>query len=165
MPRSPVRANASLQMAFMMDCFWAAAVRISTTSFSGWMVMCRNFSASSLLRPRARATVPPRAPAVLAAAITSSAMPCSTTEMISSNWLFSVIGGTSLSTLISARTRPPSVWRFAAALMPESGTVNAIPLPGREKPSASVRSASSGATRAPGTRLSTMSFSGSSSPR
>lgn len=40
--------------------FWAAAVRISTTSFSGWMVMCRNFSASSLLRPRARATVPPR---------------------------------------------------------------------------------------------------------
>ena len=25
MPRSPVRANASLQMAFMMDCFWAAA--------------------------------------------------------------------------------------------------------------------------------------------
>ena len=33
--------------------------------------------------------------------------------------------------------------------MPESGTVNAIPLPGREKPSASVRSASSGATFTP----------------
>ena len=145
----------------MMGSRSSLGARMAMMSFSGHTPPSPLFSASSPTR-RPWRTVPPLAPALLAAAITVSVQPLLTTATISS--FFPCSG-------ICPSCSAPALWAWllmnlaAAPLTADSGRVKRIPRPGVESWSFSSAARSSPGMAKPGTREKTTSFSVSPRPR